>query len=51
MGFGSQGLPIGLSVLGDRLSEGLLLRVGIDFQSDTDWHQRRPPVDTLPIQS
>jgi aspartyl-tRNA(Asn)/glutamyl-tRNA(Gln) amidotransferase subunit A len=43
MGFGRQGLPLGLSLTGDRLSENTLLAIGMLFQRETDWHRRRPP--------
>ena len=46
MGFGASGLPIGLSFIGDRFTEGRLLGLGIAYQRDTDWHLRTPPVDT-----
>jgi len=43
MGFGRQGLPLGLSFTGDRRSENTLLGIGMIFQRETDWHRRRPP--------
>lgn len=43
MGFGPHGLPLGLSLIGDLYSEPVLLRLGIAYQRDTDWHMRRPP--------
>jgi aspartyl-tRNA(Asn)/glutamyl-tRNA(Gln) amidotransferase subunit A len=39
-------LPIGLQVVGRAWDEGLLLRVAHAFQHATDWHQRRPPLDS-----
>jgi Asp-tRNA(Asn)/Glu-tRNA(Gln) amidotransferase A subunit family amidase len=45
MGFGSQGLPLGLSVTGNLFSENTLLQIGMIFQRETDWHRRRPPLD------
>lgn len=47
MGFGSNGLPLGLSFIGDLFSEPLLLRLGAAFQRETDWHLRRPPEPSL----
>lgn len=38
------GLPIGLQLVGRPWSENLLLKVGGEFQTRTDWHRRRPPV-------
>lgn len=42
-GFGG-GLPIGLSLVSRPFSENLLLTIGREFQKQTDWHKRRPPV-------
>jgi aspartyl-tRNA(Asn)/glutamyl-tRNA(Gln) amidotransferase subunit A len=36
-------LPVALQVVGVPFSENLLLAVGKEFQSRTDWHKRRPP--------
>ena len=38
----SDGLPIGLQLQGPAFSESRLLNVAHQFQSQTDWHQRRP---------
>ena len=37
-------LPVALQVVGAAFSENLLLAVGKEYQSRTDWHKRRPPV-------
>ena len=37
------GMPIGLQLVGRPWSENLLLKVGMEFQSKTDRHRRRPP--------
>jgi len=37
------GLPVALQVVGAPFSENLLLGIGKEFQSRTDWHRRRPP--------
>jgi aspartyl-tRNA(Asn)/glutamyl-tRNA(Gln) amidotransferase subunit A len=37
-------LPVALQVVGAPFSENVLLSIGKDFQSRTDWHKRRPPV-------
>ena len=39
----SNGLPIGMQIMGPHLSEELLLRIGHLYQSQTDWHTRHPP--------
>jgi aspartyl-tRNA(Asn)/glutamyl-tRNA(Gln) amidotransferase subunit A len=35
-------LPVALQVVGAPFSENVLLSIGRDFQSRTDWHKRRP---------
>lgn len=39
----SNGLPIGMQIMGPHLSEALLLRIGHLYQSQTDWHTKHPP--------
>jgi aspartyl-tRNA(Asn)/glutamyl-tRNA(Gln) amidotransferase subunit A len=39
----SQGLPIGMQIMGPHLSEEMLLRIGHLYQSQTDWHTKHPP--------
>jgi aspartyl-tRNA(Asn)/glutamyl-tRNA(Gln) amidotransferase subunit A len=39
----SNGLPIGMQIMGPHLSEELLLRIGHVYQSQTDWHMKHPP--------
>ncbi|MDP2927068.1 MAG: Asp-tRNA(Asn)/Glu-tRNA(Gln) amidotransferase subunit GatA [bacterium] len=41
-GFTKNNLPIGLQLIGPQLSEGVLLKAGHAYQSQTDWHKRRP---------
>jgi aspartyl-tRNA(Asn)/glutamyl-tRNA(Gln) amidotransferase subunit A len=41
-GFSSEGMPIGMQLLGPQYSEGLLLKVGHWYQQLTDWHTRKP---------
>ena len=43
-GFDGAGLPVGLQLLGPRLSEATLLRVAAAYEDATDWTRRRPPV-------
>ena len=42
-GFAS-GLPIAISVVGRPFYENQLIAIGKAFQSQTDWHRKRPPV-------
>ncbi|MBI2681530.1 MAG: amidase [Candidatus Solibacter usitatus] len=41
-GFADQ-LPVALQVVGRPFSENMLIMVGKEFQSRTDWHRQRPP--------
>ncbi|KPK46575.1 MAG: hypothetical protein AMJ77_05755 [Dehalococcoidia bacterium SM23_28_2] len=44
-GFDSQGLPIGLQIVGRPFDEETVLRVGHAYEQATEWHARRPPLD------
>ena len=46
VGFGAQGRPVGLQLVGDYFSEARLLNVAHSYQSATDWHLRRAPACT-----
>jgi len=39
----SNGLPIGMQIMGPLLSEETILRIGHMYQSQTDWHLQHPP--------
>lgn len=39
----ADGMPVGISLVGRPFSEGMLLNLGREYQSKTDWHLRRPP--------
>src|SRR5204863_1263492 len=41
-GFGRNGLPLGMQVVGRPFGETTLLRIGHAFERATDWHTRRP---------
>ncbi|WGS23347.1 MULTISPECIES: amidase [unclassified Bradyrhizobium] len=45
MGMASDHMPLSMQLVGPHLSEDVLARAGHAFQSATDWHTRRPPVD------
>ena len=38
----SNGMPVGMQLIGKHLSEDLLLRLGHAFQTVTEWHKRQP---------
>ena len=42
-GFTSQGLPIGLQLVGRPYEESTVLRAGHAYETTTEWHTRRPP--------
>jgi aspartyl-tRNA(Asn)/glutamyl-tRNA(Gln) amidotransferase subunit A len=44
-GFDSQGLPVGLQIVGRPFDEETVLRVAHAYEQATDWHRRRPPLD------
>ena len=41
-GFDPHGLPVGHQIVGRPFDEATLFRLGVAFQSVTDWHRRRP---------
>jgi aspartyl-tRNA(Asn)/glutamyl-tRNA(Gln) amidotransferase subunit A len=43
-GFSSQGLPIGLQILGNHFEEEKILQAGWAFEQATDFHLRPPPL-------
>ena len=40
----SEGLPVGLQLIGNYFCEAQLLNIAHRFQDATDWHERRPPI-------
>jgi aspartyl-tRNA(Asn)/glutamyl-tRNA(Gln) amidotransferase subunit A len=43
-GFGANGLPLGMQILGRPFGEPTILRVGHAYERATAWHARRPPL-------
>ena len=41
-GFSTDGLPIGLQILGKHFNEGMLLKVAYSFEQGTEHHKKRP---------
>lgn len=41
-GFSSEGLPIGLQILGKAFDEETILRVAHAYEQETDWHKKHP---------
>ena len=45
VGFDSQGLPIGMQLMGPHFQEGLLFRAAYAYQQVTGWHKREPVIE------
>src|SRR4051794_3415532 len=43
-GFAENKMPLGLQFVAAPLNEHFVLRAATEFQSQTDWHKRKPPV-------
>ena len=41
-GFGHNGLPLGMQIVGRPFGESTILRIGHAYERATDWHARRP---------
>lgn len=46
-GFGPTGLPMGIQLASEWLAEPLLVRAGVAFQKETDFHERHPDLDRV----
>jgi aspartyl-tRNA(Asn)/glutamyl-tRNA(Gln) amidotransferase subunit A len=40
----SNGMPVGMQLIGKHLDESTLLQIGHAYQAVTDWHKMRPPM-------
>ncbi len=40
----SQGMPIGLQLIGKRFDEATILKAGHNYQQATDWHNKKPAI-------
>jgi len=47
-GFTLRGLPIGVQVVGRAYDEATVLRVAHAYEQATDWHRRKPSLETAP---
>ena len=43
-GFSDDGLPHGVQLMGEKLSEPMLCRIGHAFETATEWHKRYPAI-------
>ena len=43
-GFGKDGLPIGLQILGKSFKEETILRIAYAYEQNTEWRKKRPVV-------
>src|SRR5437899_6376048 len=43
-GFGGNGLPLGMQIVGRPFGAATILRIGHAYERATDWHARRPPL-------
>ena len=41
-GFGNNGMPVGLQIIGNYFEEARMLNVAHQYQLATDWHSRAP---------
>lgn len=46
-GFTSEGLPVGMQIVGPRLGDGIVLKAAAAFEAMAPWHDWKPPVACL----
>jgi len=44
-GFTSEGLPVGLQIVGRRLAETTVLKAAAAYEAVTPWIDKRPPIE------
>jgi len=44
-GFDSEGMPIGLQIIGKHFDESTILRVAYGYEQATEWHKKRPKLE------
>jgi aspartyl-tRNA(Asn)/glutamyl-tRNA(Gln) amidotransferase subunit A len=47
IGFDNEGLPIGMQVMGPHYQEEVLLSIAHIYQTHTDWHKHKPPLERI----
>ena len=51
-GFDSEGLPIGMQIIGRHFDEATILRIAFAYEQATEWHKRKPNIeDPSPLPS
>jgi aspartyl-tRNA(Asn)/glutamyl-tRNA(Gln) amidotransferase subunit A len=45
-GFSSRGLPIGMQIIGNRLSDDRILQIARAYERETEFHKKKPRIDT-----
>jgi aspartyl-tRNA(Asn)/glutamyl-tRNA(Gln) amidotransferase subunit A len=43
-GFSSEGLPVGLQIMGSHFNEEMLLKVAYGFEQATEFHKKKPEI-------
>lgn len=44
-GFDSEGMPIGLQIIGKHFDESTILRVAYGYEQATEWHKKKPKIE------
>lgn len=38
------GMPVGMQIIGPRFGEGKIFRTAVNYQNNTDWHEKKPQI-------